>query len=184
MQTLDAAKLACLASPVRREVFTAFRQLGPGSVREVAEDIGRKVELVHYHTKALVDAGLLREDGRRPTSRKPECLYSPTAAMFRLPNLEADPELAEVTRKAVAAGLRQTTRKYEQAAKAAVLDPSLRNNMSVIQASIRLSPADAETFIGMIEAANRFARDAQQGDGIRLIWSSLVIPEVTRSSRG
>jgi hypothetical protein len=180
--TLTADQLECLASPIRREVFTTLRGLGTASARELAEELHRTPEILHYHLKALHRAGLIRECGRRATARKPECLYEPAERSYRLPDLVKQPELAAITRKAVAAGLRQTTRGYEAAAIAAVDNAEVREHISVIQAGVTLRPENAAKFIALIEEANRFARQAESKEGLRLHWCSVVFPETPRSS--
>jgi DNA-binding transcriptional ArsR family regulator len=176
MIDLNSQQLTCLASPTRNQVFMSLRKLGKASARELAEDLDRDPELLHYHLKALLKAGLIRESGRRPTARKPEGLYEATASQYRLPDLVEQPELASITRKAVAAGMRETVRKYLAAAERAESEPELRRSMHIIRANLRLSPDDAQEFMRLIEAASDFAKEHERKDGVRLQWASLVSP--------
>src|SRR5258708_36783471 len=105
---LNSEQLASLASPARSEVFVAIRSLRKASIREVAEYMRRSPESLYYHINALLKAGLIQETDKRPTKRKPEAIYSSTADDFRLPDLQAHPELEMLTRPAVAAGLPPT----------------------------------------------------------------------------
>lgn len=152
--------------------------MGVASARELAEEMGRTPASTHYHVKELLAAGLIREQGRRPTARKPEAIYEPAEKTYQLPNLVEHPELAPITRRAVAAGLRNTIRGYEAAATKAQEDHDLRAYMQLIRAAVRLSPDDAQTFMELIEKASRFAREHDSKVGVRLHWSSLVFPYV------
>lgn len=176
MVDLNSQQLTCLASPTRNQVFMSLRKLGRASARELAEDLGRDPELLHYHLKSLLKAGLIRESGRRPTARKPEAVYESTATRYRLPDLDKQPELASITRKAVAAGMRESLRKYLSAAERAEGEPELRSFMHIIRAGVRLSPEDAQEFMRLIESASEFAKDHERKDGVRLQWASLVSP--------
>lgn len=178
MPTLNSQQLACLASPIRNQTFMTLRRMGTASARELAEEMGRTPASTHYHVKELLAAGLIREQGRRPTARKPEAIYEPVEKTYQLPNLREQPELASITRRAVTAGLRSTIRGYEAAAAKAQEDQSLREYMHVIRAAVRLSPDDAQAFMAMIESASKFAREHDTRDGVRLHWSSLVFPDV------
>src|SRR4051812_28092657 len=109
---LNADQLACLASPVRNEVFMQLRTIGKASVGDIAKVLGKSPEAVHYHVKALVAAGLAREAFRRPGVKKPEFVYEPVGKRLKLPNPSEGPEVAKLIRKSVAAGFRQTIRGY------------------------------------------------------------------------
>lgn len=174
---LTAEQLSCLASPVRSETFTVIRSLGEASVREVAESMDRSPEAVQYHVRALLRVGLIVEKFRRPTGHKPESVYAAATASIQLPDLKTTPELAPLTRKAVVAGLRQTIRGYQAAAEAAEQNPRVREGMSVIRATLRLRPDDAEVFFSLIEKALHFAKANESPDGTRLYWSSIVHPD-------
>ncbi|MEA2553403.1 MAG: Helix-turn-helix domain [Fimbriimonadaceae bacterium] len=176
--TLSAEQLKCLASPARNEVFTQLRILGKASIGDVAKALGKKPESVHYHMKGLVSAGLAKEAFRRPAPKKPESVYEPVGRKLRLPAQDSGSEIATLTRKAVAAGLRQTLRGYQKASQAAEHSPKVRARMHVIKASLRLKAADAEAFFKLIEAASRFADEHRDDSGERLVWSSLVYPVI------
>ena len=89
-------------------------------------------------------------------------------------------EIASDARSSVAAGLRHTIRGYLAASEHAEGRPELRAHLSVIRASIRLSPSDEEAFFALIEQAVEFAKSRQTPDGARLVWSSVVYPELKK----
>ena len=158
----------------------AIRSLGESSVSDAAVATGRSHEAVHFHVRELLKAGLIQIKGRRPTSRRPEAVYTPAAAAYRLPDAETDPSIAAISRRAVAAGIRQSLRGYLAAAEAAAKHPEETNYVQVIRAAIRLRPDDAETFYSLLKKASDFARAHEAADGERLHWSSLVYPDLKR----
>lgn len=175
-KTLTAEELACLASPARNEVFMQLRTLGQASIGDVARVMGRKPETVHYHVKALLAAGLVREAFRRPGIKKPEAVYESVGAKYRLPSPAKDAQIAGLIRKSVAAGLRQTTRGFLAAAKAAETSPETQKLLDVVRLNARLSPEDARELMRRIGEVVKFADEHRQEDGVRLVWSSLLYP--------
>lgn len=169
---------------MRNEVFFALRSLGPSSVAELAEALGKSPEALHYHVRALVKADLIRVSGVRPTKRKPEAVFEPLHRDLRLPDPAHNPDVSAANRKAVLAGIRQTTRGFEAATLAAELDPRLRQNMHVIKTALRLLPDDAKRIRALIEEAARLAKTLEHPQGDRLHWSSMFFPEVRRSKKG
>ncbi len=52
-------QLEAVASPVRQEIFDTLYSVGPSSMLEIAEYLGRPVEGLYYHVKMLLKVGLL-----------------------------------------------------------------------------------------------------------------------------
>lgn len=155
-----------------------LRALGQASTADVARSMGRSSEALHYHMRALLDAGLITEAFKRPAPKKPETVYEALGTRVRLPKVDRSPELAALTRKTVAAGLRHVMRGYLQAGEAAAKDPSLRSQMHIVRANVRLKPQDMEEFVALIEKASQFATERRSEDGDRVMWSSVVFPLV------
>jgi predicted ArsR family transcriptional regulator len=72
---LSYEQAVCLASPVRSEAFWTFSALQPRSVAEVAKDIGKSAQSLHYHVNQLVEVGLLIPAGERQRHARTETLY-------------------------------------------------------------------------------------------------------------
>lgn len=176
--TLNERQLACLASPARNEVLVQLRSLGEASAREVAKAVSKKPEAVHYHLKALVEVGLAIIAFKRPSPKKPEAVYRSVGDSLELPRLDAGPQVAALTRKAVKAGLSATARGYLKAAELAESDAAVRSHMHLLRMNLRLSSEDAKKFLGMIEAAQEFASAKRNESGARLVWSSAVYPPI------
>ena len=180
IRTLNAKQLACLSSPARNEVFMRLRTLGRASIADIARDLEKKPEAVHYHVKALLAAGLAKEAFKRSGVKKPEWVYESVGNKWRLPKARPGSEVAVQSRKAVLAGFRQVARGYQRAAEASERDPKLRAKMHAIRMNVRLKPSDARAFIDLIENAVAFADERRDEAGARLIWSSIVFPDLPR----
>ena len=176
---LNGDQLECLASPVRRDVFLAVRMLGKASATDVAESTSLSVETVHFHLRALTQAKLLEPCGKRATARRPESIYTSTAKTFKLPDIAANPQLAEIVRRSVSAGLRRTIRGYESAATEAAENANVHEGFQVIQTQFRLNPEDAKEFFELVERASKFARERESADGNMLHWTSVVYPTLS-----
>ena len=175
---LNHEQLECLASPVRNDVFVRVRQLGAASARQVARELGKSSEAVHYHLKQLERAGLILEVARRPAPRKPESIYEPTARRLRLPGPDAAMEDRRLAQKTISNGLRDVIRGFEVASAIGENDPKADQRIRVIRANLCLSGDDFQEFLRLIDVANQFAQDHRSEDGERLQWSSVVFPVV------
>jgi Predicted transcriptional regulator len=71
-----------LVAPARAEIAEAIRLLGPCSVAEVAEAIGRPADTLYRHIALLTDAGFLRDAGVRKGERNLERLVDTVADDF------------------------------------------------------------------------------------------------------
>lgn len=173
---LTEAQLECLASPVRAEVFHAVRTLGKASVAELAKHLGRSPESVHYHVRALAAAALLVLSETRPTERRPEAVYTSSAAAYRLPKGESRALVA----KAVLCGQRQMMRAFMSAAE----DPEAAKYLSTVRVNATLSLEDFEEFKRRIEEAAEFVSSRRTENGVRIGWSSLIVPSLPSAPKG
>lgn len=111
----DPEQIDAMASPARLEIIDAVRVLGPCSVAEVADLLGRTADSLYYHVRKLVEVGLLIPSGTRETARRDETLYRTPGRRMRLPHDPKDGELTELRLKAFAALLRLTERDHRAA---------------------------------------------------------------------
>lgn len=77
----DPAVLAALYDPIRYRIFRALET--PRSMAELADEIGRPANRLYYHVRLLVEAGLVRQVGTRPSGRHTERVYGRAAARIR-----------------------------------------------------------------------------------------------------
>lgn len=72
-----------VASPARQEILDTVSAVGPSSIREIAELLGRTRHSLYYHVKALRDVGLLIEETRvRPNGRGEAVYETPSPRMY------------------------------------------------------------------------------------------------------
>jgi DNA-binding transcriptional ArsR family regulator len=76
----EPGQLAALAHPTRIAILNALRS--PNSAAGVARIISETRQKTHYHVKALLDAGLIRQTGERRTGTFVEQLYQSVAGTF------------------------------------------------------------------------------------------------------
>ncbi|MBS1716373.1 MAG: helix-turn-helix transcriptional regulator [Armatimonadetes bacterium] len=174
--TLTSEQLAVLASPTRSEVYVRLRALGQGSAREVGEALGRSPESVHYHLMALEKVGLIHAVMRRPTARKPETVFAPTAKRVILPDPRTSTEVARLNRKTVLAGMRGAMRGYAAASERGETDPSLFGLIAVQRLNMRLSPDDFKELNRRLKELSEWANERQAEEGIPLHWHSIIYP--------
>jgi DNA-binding transcriptional ArsR family regulator len=71
----EPRQIAVLGSPARQEVLDGLQVLGPCSIAELAESLGRAPDSLYYHVRKLERAGLVVAAGTRPAGPRPEALY-------------------------------------------------------------------------------------------------------------
>jgi len=71
----DPHQMEALALPIRTEIVEMVAYLGPCSIRELAEMLGRKAPALTYHVRLLEERGLLLEAGTRGEGRSREVVY-------------------------------------------------------------------------------------------------------------
>jgi DNA-binding transcriptional ArsR family regulator len=60
----DPARITCLASPLRMEIIDVIESLGgEAGAADIAHELGRPMDGLYYHLRALVGAGLLEAIG-------------------------------------------------------------------------------------------------------------------------
>lgn len=77
-------QLETLCSPLRQDIVDTLAQMGPASVADLAERLGRQPESLYYHVRSLLDVELLLEDGERALPRHKEKLYTTPGRTMRI----------------------------------------------------------------------------------------------------
>jgi predicted ArsR family transcriptional regulator len=171
---LNAEQMLCLTSPVRNQLYAHLRARGQATVAELAKDMGRSPESVHYHVKELLKAGLITEAFRRPAPRKPEVVYESAAKNISLPKPDETPELRAASMHMVLSGLKVVAKGYRNALLQE--NPRARRYTHVLRTVVTLSEKDAEEFIQRLEDAVRFATEHSTEEGVELQCSTVVFP--------
>ena len=66
----------------RHDIIAALANDPNSSARELAARLHRPVTGLYRHLDLLLEAGLIRESGRRPSSKRPEALYALAFSVF------------------------------------------------------------------------------------------------------
>ncbi|MCA9242561.1 MAG: helix-turn-helix transcriptional regulator [Phycisphaerales bacterium] len=113
----DDTQIAALTSPARLEVVDAVRVIGPCSIADIGQFLGRAPDSLYYHVRKLLKVGLLIECGTRKTRRRDEAVYRTPARRIRTPLDPHDPARSAQVARVFAALLRLTDRDFKAAAK-------------------------------------------------------------------
>lgn len=130
-----------LFSPIRMDVVAHLEVDGPGSIAEVARELGRTPHSLYHHFKKLVDAGILRVDETRRSGAREEAVYSVCGRPV-IVRYEPDTARTRALRaKAVAHVLQLAAREYQRSLESPVSkcgQPELRRyRMRLRPASVR-----------------------------------------------
>lgn len=83
-QTIDCPdQIRALCSPMRHEIHQVVLSQGQASVREIAEQMGRKPVSLYRHIDQLVEVGLLTDIGTKSTTRRDAKIYSTKLEFFQ-----------------------------------------------------------------------------------------------------
>jgi DNA-binding MarR family transcriptional regulator len=83
-ETIDCPEqIRALCSTVRHEIHQVVLSQGTASIREIAEQLGRKPVSLYRHIDQLVEVGLLIEEGTKSTARRDAKVYSTKLEFMR-----------------------------------------------------------------------------------------------------
>ena len=181
----DPETMWVLASPARLEILKAACALGRCSVGDLAELTGRSRTSLYPHIEQIVGAGLLIEDGTRPSGKRQEQLYRPIAKLI---NTRHDPDNPGVVKYHVAYGkavCRQLARSFEHA---------ITRSEAKTRGSDRDTPCSSQTVwvddesLGEINALLRRLSEIcstnEPGESKRLIQIGVVMAPESRGATG
>lgn len=80
----DPARLRVLAAPLALQLLNALQGQREATAAELAEQVGRQREVVYYHLRRMVAAGIVRVTGQRATERRPVAVYRVSATDVRI----------------------------------------------------------------------------------------------------
>jgi len=76
-------QIRALCSPMRHEIHQVVLSQGEASIREIAEQMGRKPASLYRHIDQLVEVGLLIEVGTKSTARRDAKAYATKLEFMR-----------------------------------------------------------------------------------------------------
>lgn len=77
----DPRQIEVLGSPARQEVLDGLQALGPCSIAELADSLGRAPDSLYYHIRKLERVGLVIPCGTRPSGARQETVYDTPGRM-------------------------------------------------------------------------------------------------------
>ena len=112
----DPEQIRALCSPARHAIHQVVLSQGKASIREIAEQLGKKPASLYRHIDHLVEVGLLMEEGIKSTSRRDAKVYSSSLEFFsyRDRNPEMVDALATFARSSLKEAGNQLTKVFER----------------------------------------------------------------------
>jgi len=178
-------QIAALASPVRQEIVNATIAIGPCSVAELAELLGRAQDSLYYHVRKLVRLGLLVERGERGAGVRREALFD---APSRYMGIAYDPRDKESSARVVAsvsAMLRLTQRDLKRALESGhTLGRGKRRRLSAGRLKGWLTASELEEVNRHLDRVREIFVESEPSRGARLqavTFASTPVPPSPRA---
>tara|TARA_R110002072_G_scaffold42064_2_gene117346 strand:+ start:2330 stop:2890 length:561 start_codon:yes stop_codon:yes gene_type:complete len=131
-QTIDCPdQIRALCSPMRHAIHQVVLSQGEASIREIAEQLGKKPASLYRHIDRLVEVGLLIDTGTKSTTRRDAKVYSSQLEFMRYSPRK--PEMLEALAEFTRASLKDTGNKVSK---------SICSGQAVLPVPLR------DTFIG------------------------------------
>lgn len=111
----DLEQFKALTSPVRGEILDIVNLMGPLSIAEMAEYVGKPIDSLYYHVRKLVRVGLLVNVAKRKSKRQMESIYDLAGRPMFLQYVPSQTEYVENVIKSIASMLRLTERNFRNA---------------------------------------------------------------------
>jgi DNA-binding transcriptional ArsR family regulator len=154
---------AVLSGP-RLELLLVLDAIGPASVAELAEHLGRPADRLYHHLRKLVGAGLVREVERRAAGRRTEAVYDAVAERLAF-DPQAEPAREPIARLARTI-LRRADRLFERALHAGAVRFGADRNATIRADIARLTGAQlAEVTAHLDRVAEIFEAGRRQPGG-------------------
>jgi DNA-binding transcriptional ArsR family regulator len=80
----QSKQIRALESPMRQEIVDALSVLGPASIVDLAEHLGRAADSLYFHVKKLVNVKLVQEVEKRRQGRHVWAIYALPSRSVRL----------------------------------------------------------------------------------------------------
>jgi hypothetical protein len=107
----EADQIRALESPRRQEIVDAVAAIGPCSIVELAEHLGRAADSLYFHVKKLVQVKLLLEKETRKSGRHVWAIYALPSRQVRM---VYRPAVMSSIRRVVAGAIRLSLREFNQ----------------------------------------------------------------------
>lgn len=188
---LNLDQIRVLSSSACSEVFSAFSAIEPLSAREVGNEVGRSAAAVHEHVDKLLDVGLIVPVETRKRRSRVETLYVHKGLITRFVIARQNREALEAYADRFKAQMRLAERQFASAMDAASVDKSIVDFLAYKWVTGYLDKTSAlrlKEAINQIQALMEESRTTEpavreEGEYVRVIFSSLLLPVVHESRK-
>lgn len=171
-----------LVAPARAEIVEAIRLLGPCSVGDVAEAIGRPADTLYRHIGLLTEAGFLRDAGVRKGERNLERLIDVVAEDFVIDftddNGDAENQAIVATANSFLGAMGRAVR--DSAAARQLVFSDVRRNISINYELSWLRPEDYEEVRALIRRLKSIMDEGKKRREGQLYMTLAMACPVTR----
>ncbi|MCH8148887.1 MAG: helix-turn-helix transcriptional regulator [Planctomycetes bacterium] len=159
------AQMEALASPIRHQIHLAMEMLGPCSVNELAERMGRVPETLYYHVRRLEKVGILAKVGTRDAGMREEAIYRLQGKRLRVDPRQTSPRFLKAMAKGCGSLLRFAQRSFEQALEARAERRTVpKRSLRIEQVAVRLSARNLVELNNRLDGLQEFLSDADEAD--------------------
>ncbi len=181
----DTRQIECLASPARQEVVDALTALGPCSIAELADDLGRAPDSLYYHVRALTRAGLVVARGTRGAGAREEALFDVPGSQMVIDKEPQTPRERKTLLKLITAFLRIAERDFAAALASgiAVCKRGSRRNATGARIKGWLDREERTAVLEHLDAIADILRRSTRRRGSNLHAVTFVLTPLTPSKR-
>ena len=188
---LSLEQIRVLSSSACSEVFSAFSPNEALSAREVGQEVGRSAAAVHEHVDKLLECDLIVAVGTRKRRSRTETLYVHKGLITRFVIAKQDRESLEAYSDRFKAQMRLAERQFQGAMEAVSVDRSIIDFLAYKwvtgylnrESALRLKSAINEIQSLMEEVRELDPARRGEGDYVRVIFSSLLLPVAHESKK-
>ena len=164
ISTVD--QMETLASPVRHQIHLAMEMLGPCSVNQLAERMGRVPETLYYHVRRLEKVGIIKQVGSHTVGARDEAIFQLQSKRLRVDPSQTSPRFLRAMAKGCGSLLRFAHRSFEQALdRKAERRVILKRSLRIEQVAVRLSMQNLAELNKRLDSVQEFLSDADQAGG-------------------
>lgn len=180
---IDLDQMRAFASPARSEVFWAFDADVPRSAADVAADLGKSPQSIHYHIQELLKVGLLMVVATRQRRSRTEHLLVHAMRDFHDLGRGAPKEYREYGRLGFAALARAMIRENENLHKALDLGVMPTGYSVFDRRNLKLSFEDAGRLKKAIQDLIDGAKPSTAEDAVRVTVIGYMCPSTAETRR-
>lgn len=181
----DPRQIEVLGSPARQEVLDGLQAVGPCSIAELAESLGRAPDSLYYHIRKLEQVGLVVTSGTRRSGARQETLYD-TPGRMTIDHEPSTKRERERLMRLVSGVLRIAERDCRSALDEgrAVYRPGPSRNTWGGRVKGWLTPAERGELLGHLEAISDLIARGRRRPGASLHAVSFLFAPVAPTRRG